>query len=170
MPTRAFLLSPDERALDAITQILSELEVSFELFHDPSTAAKRVSSQHFDLLFVDCDNEQHGSHVFASARKSDANQAPIAIAIVDGKNGVASAFRLGASLVLSKPVSMEQARGTVRNALAILRKAVPETKPMPAPQSAPASTAAAKVESTVAVSPTARVQPAPKPPSVAAPP
>jgi protein TonB len=51
------------------------------------------------------------------------NQSAISVAVVDGKNGVANAFRLGASLVLSKPISIEQARGTLRNALAMLRKA-----------------------------------------------
>jgi TonB family protein len=128
MPTRAFLLSHDEKALDAVTQILSELEVSFELFHEPSFAVKRVASHHFDMILMDCDNEQNATQVFTSAKNSGVNQSTISIAIVDGKNGVANAFRLGASLVLSKPVSIEQARGTVRNALAMVRKASPESK------------------------------------------
>ena len=133
MPTRAFLLSHDEKALDAVTQILSELEVSFELFHEPSFAVKRVASHHFDMILVDCDNEQNATQVFTSAKNSSVNQTTISIAIVDGKNGLANAFRLGASLVLSKPVSIEQARGTVRNALAMVRKASPEAKPMATP-------------------------------------
>src|ERR1700733_6045634 len=109
MPTRALFLSRDEKALDAISQVLSDLEVSFEFVQEPSFAAKRVSSHHFDMILVDCDNEQNATQVFASAKNSSVNQGTISVAVVEGKTGVANAFRLGASLVLSKPISMEQA-------------------------------------------------------------
>jgi TonB family protein len=136
MATRACFLSKDEKALDAVSQVLSDLEVSFESFQDSSFAVKRVAAQHFDMILVDCDNEQTATQVFASAKNSSINQSSISIAIVDGKSGVANAFRLGASLVLSKPISIEQARGTLRNALAMVRKTTPE-----APKSAPVSQA-----------------------------
>ncbi len=132
MPTRALFLSKDEKALDAVSQVLSDLEVSFELIQEASFAAKRVAGHHFDMILVDCDNEQSATQIFTSAKNSSLNQSTISVAVVDGKNGVANAFRLGASLVLSKPISMEQARGTLRNALAMLRKSSPE-----APKSAP---------------------------------
>ncbi len=126
MPTRALFLSKDEKALDAISQVLSDLDVSFELVQESSFAQKRIAAHHFDMLLVDCDNEQGATQIFASARNSSINQSTISVAVVEGKNGVANAFRLGASLVLSKPISMEQARGTLRNALAMVRKSSPE--------------------------------------------
>jgi TonB family protein len=128
MPTRAFLLCDDEKAVDAVTQILRELAISFEHFPEASLALKRLASQRVEAVLVDCDNETNAALVFDVVRKSGINQDCVTIAIVDGKAGVPKAFRLGASMVLTKPVSLEQARGTVRNALALHRKGSVEIK------------------------------------------
>lgn len=128
MATRAFLLCGDEKAVHAVTQILDELEVSFEHSSEPPFALKRLAAQHFDLLIVDCDNAQNATQVFNSARASNLNKNSIAIAIVEGKAGVPNAFRLGASLVLTKPVSLEQTRNTLRTGIGMTR--TPETKPV----------------------------------------
>jgi protein TonB len=133
MAIRAFLLCGDEKAVHAVTQMLDELEVSFEHSSEPPFALKRLSTQRFDLLIVDCDNVQNATQVFNSARASNLNKASIAIAIVEGKAGVPNAFRLGASLVLTKPVSLEQARNTLRTGIGMTRKDAPEVKaPVPA--------------------------------------
>jgi len=154
MATRALLLCGDEKAVLAITQILDELEISFEHSSEPPFALKRLATRHFDLLIVDCDNVQNATQVFNSARSSNLNKASIAIAIVEGKAGVPSAFRLGASLVLTKPVSLEQARNTLRTGVGMTRKDVPETKaPAPivsAPPAVPAAFTPAPAVSTPA--------------------
>jgi len=129
MATRAFLLCGDEKAVQAVTQILDELEVSFEHSSEPAFSLKRLATQRFDLLIVDCDNAQNATQVFNSARASNLNKASIAIAIVEGKAGVPNAFRLGASLVLTKPVSLEQVRNTLRTGIGMTRKDTPEAKP-----------------------------------------
>src|SRR6201987_2464504 len=148
MATRAFLLCGDEKAVQAVTQILDELEVSFEHSSEPAFSLKRLATQRFDLLIVDCDNVQNATQVFNSARASNLNKTSIAIAIVEGKAGVPNAFRLGASLVLTKPVSLEQARNTLRTGIGMTRKEAPEPKTpapipvIPAAQSIPAVFAA----------------------------
>jgi protein TonB len=138
MATRAFLLCGDEKAVHAVTQIMDELEVSFEHSSEPAFSLKRLASQKFDLLIVDCDNVQNATQVFNSARASNLNKNSIAIAIVEGKAGVPNAFRLGASLVLTKPVSLEQVRNTLRTGIGMTRKDGPEAKAI-----APLPTAAA---------------------------
>ena len=138
MVTRAFILCGDEKAVHAVTQILDELEVSFEHSSEPPFALKRLATQRFDLLIVDCDNAQNATQVFNSARASGLNKNSIAVAIVEGKAGVPNAFRLGASLVLTKPVSLEQARNTLRTGVGMTRKDLPEVKPLAA--ATPAST------------------------------
>jgi TonB family protein len=141
MATRAFLLCGDEKAVQAVTQILDELDVSFEHSSEPAFSLKRLATQRFDLLIVDCDNAQNATQVFNSARASHQNKTSIAIAIVEGKAGVPSAFRLGASLVLTKPVSLEQARNTLRTGIGMTRKEGQEVKPSsPAPVSTPSVT------------------------------
>ncbi len=129
MATRAFLLCGDEKAVQAVTQILDELEVSFEHSSEPAFSLKRLATQRFDLLIVDCDNAQNATQVFNSARASNQNKTSIAIAIVEGKAGVPNAFRLGASLVLTKPVSLEQARNTLRTGIGMTRKEGQDVKP-----------------------------------------
>jgi TonB family protein len=151
MAIRAFLLCADEKAVHAVTQILDELDVSFEHSSEPPFALKRLSTQRFDLLLVDCDNAQNATQVFNSARASNLNKTSIAIAIVEGKAGVPNAFRLGASLVLTKPVSLEQARNTLRTGIGMTRKDVPEVK---APVPAVPPVAAAPVSPLVPVTPT----------------
>jgi TonB family protein len=47
---------------------------------------------------------------------------PVPIAIVDGRAGLPTAFRLGAELILTKPVAKDQARSTIRTAVSRLRK------------------------------------------------
>jgi protein TonB len=128
MATRAFLLCGDEKAVHVVSQILDELEVSFEHSSEPAFSLKRLAAQKFDLLIVDCDNVQNATQVFNSARASNLNKTSIAIAIVEGKAGVPSAFRLGASLVLTKPVSLEQTRNTLRTGVGMTRKDTPEAK------------------------------------------
>jgi protein TonB len=174
MATRAFLLCGDEKAVQAVTQILDELEVSFEHSSEPAFSLKRLATQRFDLLIVDCDNAQNATQVFNSARASNFNKTSIAIAIVEGKAGVPNAFRLGASLVLTKPVSLEQARNTLRTGIGMTRKDAQEVKP-PAPAitlpGTPAIAAAAPAVSAPTPVPTvtsvATVQP-PRPPATPA--
>src|SRR5262249_3609856 len=140
MSTRAFLLCSDEKAVHAVTQILDELDVSFEHSGEPPFALKRLATQRFDLLIVDCDNAQNATQVFNSARASNLNKNSIAVAIVEGKAGVPNAFRLGASLVLTKPVSLEQARNTLRTGIGMTKKDATEAKPAAVPAVTPTPT------------------------------
>jgi protein TonB len=158
MATRALLLCGEEKAVRAVTQILDELEVSFEHSIESAFALKRLANQRFDLLIMDCDNVQSATQVFNSARASQLNKTAIAIAIVEGKAGVPNAFRLGASLVLTKPVSLEQARNTLRTGIGMTRKDAPEVKhsaSMTAAAGASASVTTTQVATGGITSPTA---------------
>ena len=79
-------------------------------------------AQRYDAIVVDCENEQNASLIFKSARNSSSNQSSLAIALVEGQAGVAKAYRIGANLVLTKPINVEQAKGTLRVARGLLRK------------------------------------------------
>src|SRR5438105_4944321 len=122
MAIRALVLSGDEKAVLAVTQILDELEIAFEHSTETTFGIKRLANQRFDLILIDCDNEQNATLIFNCIRGSALNKVVIAIAIVDGRGGVPTAFRLGASLVVTKAVALEQARSTLRTALGMLRK------------------------------------------------
>jgi TonB family protein len=144
MGYQALLFCPDEKTARTVTQVLSELEFSVESCIEPFAAVKKLMGQHFDAVVVDCDNEQNATLLFKSARNSSSNQTSLAVAVVEGQAGVAKAFRIGANLVLTKPINIEQAKGTLRVARGLLRKGDPARPAAPAPAPLPAKPIAAK--------------------------
>jgi protein TonB len=142
----ALLFCPEEKTARTVTQVLSELEFTIEACSEPFAAVKKLMGQHFDAVVVDCDNEQNATLLFKSARNSASNQTSLAVAVVEGQAGVAKAFRIGANLVLTKPINIEQAKGTLRVARGLLRKSEPAkagTSSL-APAASPAKAAAPK--------------------------
>jgi TonB family protein len=118
----ALLLSPDDQAVSAITGVLDEMSVSCERPLDGVSAAQKLNSQSFDLVLVDCENLPAAKLIFDVCRRGKNGNNPVPIAIVDGRAGLPTAFRLGAELILTKPVSKDQARTTIRTAVGRVRK------------------------------------------------
>jgi periplasmic protein TonB len=151
MGYQALLFCPDEKTARTVTQVLSELDFSVTPCTEPFAAVKKLMGERFDAVVVDCDNEQNATLLFKSARNAPNNQSSLAVAVVEGQAGVAKAFRIGANLVLTKPINVEQAKGTLRVARGLLRKnegtkpagvaATPAMKPIsPAPSPASSTT------------------------------
>jgi protein TonB len=122
MGYQALLFCPEEKLARVVSQVFSELDFTVEPVHEPFAAVKKLMTQRYDAIVVDCENEQNASLLFKSARNSSSNQSSLAIALVEGQAGVAKAYRIGANLVLTKPINVEQAKGTLRVARGLLRK------------------------------------------------
>jgi protein TonB len=123
MGYQALLFCPDEKTARTVTQVLSELDFTVVPCTEPFAAVKKLMGEHFDAVVVDCDNEQNATLLFKSARNTAQNQSlALAVAVVEGQAGVAKAFRIGANLALTKPINVEQAKGTLRVARGLLRK------------------------------------------------
>ncbi len=135
---RALLLSPDDQAVSAITGVLEEMSVSCERPLDGVSAAQKLNSDSFDLVLVDCENLPAAKLIFDVCRRGKNGHNPVPIAIVDGRAGLPTAFRLGAELILTKPVAKDQARTTIRTAVSRLRKDVPASESVPAQSAGPA--------------------------------
>src|ERR1700704_1598856 len=133
----ALLLSPDDQAVSAITGVLDEMSVSCERPLDGVSAAQKLNSQTFDLVLVDCENLPAAKLIFDVCRRGKNGNNPVPIAIVDGRAGLPTAFRLGAELILTKPVAKDQARTTIRAAVSRVRK---ETQTSESDPVQPAST------------------------------
>jgi periplasmic protein TonB len=148
MKYNALLFCPDEKTARVVTQVLNDLEFRVEPCNEPFAAVKRLMAEHFDAIVVDCDSEQNAALLFKSAHNSGSNQSSLAVAVVEGQAGVAKAFRIGANLVLTKPINVEQSKGTLRVARGLLRKtdaAKPTTAaPSVQPPSRPVTTINAK--------------------------
>src|SRR6185437_13763996 len=130
MSYRALLFCPDEAAARLVTQVLSELEFTVELSFEPFVTVQKLTTEAFDAVVVDCTNEENASLLFKGARNSSLNHSSLCVAVVEGQMGVAKAFRIGANLVLTKPINIEQSKGTLRVARGLLRKS--EAKPQAA--------------------------------------
>lgn len=153
MSYKSLLFCVDEKAARLVTQVLSELDFTVELATETYATAKRLAEEHFDALVVDCENEQDASVLFKAARNSAENHSSLSVAVVDGQAGVAKAFRIGANLVLTKPINVEQSKGTLRVARGLLKKN--QTKPAgSAANSAPASTFVSPSPKPVSAAPT----------------
>src|SRR6266568_7566334 len=122
MSYKALLFCPDEKIVRAVTQVLSELDFTVEPAADVFNTAKKLADEHFDALVVDSQNEKDASVLFKAARNSSVNHSSLYVAVVEGQAGVATAFRIGANLVLTKPINIEQSKGTLRVARGLLRK------------------------------------------------
>jgi periplasmic protein TonB len=141
MSYKALLFCPDEKTARVVTLVLSDLEFQVEPCNEPFAAVKKLMAEHYDAIVVDCENEQNAALLFKSAHNSGSNQASLAVAVVEGQSGVAKVFRIGANLVLTKPINVEQSKGTLRVARGLLRKsdttkpasAMPATPPSPRP-------------------------------------
>src|SRR5437016_2758935 len=118
----ALLLSPDDQAVSAITGVLEEMSVTCERPLDGVSAAQKLNSQTFDLVLVDCENLPAAKLIFDVCRRGKNGNNPVPIAIVDGRAGLPTAFRLGAELILTKPVAKDQARTTIRTAVSRIKK------------------------------------------------
>lgn len=121
----ALLLSPDDQAVSAITAVLEEMSVTCERPLDGVAAAKQLNSHNFDLVIVDCENLPAAKLIFDVCRRGTGGKSPIPIAIVNGRAGLPTAFRLGADLILTKPVAKDQARSTIRGAVNRVKKEQP---------------------------------------------
>jgi protein TonB len=121
----ALLLSPDDQAVSAITAVLEEMFVTCERPLDGVSAAQKLNSNTFDLVLVDCENLPAAKLIFDVCRRGKAGNNPVPIAIVDGRAGLPTAFRLGAELILTKPVAKDKARSTIRTAVSRVKKDEP---------------------------------------------
>ena len=157
MGYQALLFCPDEKLARVVSQVFAELDFSIEHVQEPFGAVKRLMAQRYDAVVVDCENETNAALLFKSARNSTFNQSSLAIALVEGQAGVAKAYRIGANLVLTKPINVEQAKGTLRVARGLLRKTAdaaaaanvnpPAAPAVPGPTTAPPAIVPAEVGS-----------------------
>ena len=122
MSYKALLFCPDDKAARLVTQVLQELDFTVELAAEPFATVKRLTDEQFHALVVDCENEQNASLLFKGARNSTLNHSSLYVAVVEGQAGVAKAFRIGANLVLTKPINIDQSKNTLRVARGLLRK------------------------------------------------
>ena len=122
MGLRALVLCADEKIVRVLRRVLSDLEIAIEHCTEPDGAIRKLTRQRFEAVIIDCTDLKAATSVLKSARSAPANKRAIAVAIMDGHNGLRSAFDMGAHFVLYKPVSNERAKSSFRAARALMKR------------------------------------------------
>jgi c-di-GMP-binding flagellar brake protein YcgR len=122
MSLKSLVLCSDEKIVRVLRRVLSDLEIAMEHCTEPDGAIHKLTRQRFESIIIDCTDLKVATSVLRSARSAPVNKRAIAVAIMDGHNGLRSAFDMGAHFVLYKPVSTERARTSFRAARALMKR------------------------------------------------
>lgn len=117
----SLLVCSDERALRVLSNVLSELEIDVEHCPDHASATKKLAQHSFEAVIVDCKDE-HGFALLGSVRSGKQNSKSMAIAIIEARTNLQTAFKLGANFVVFKPISTEKAKSSFRAARALMKR------------------------------------------------
>jgi DNA-binding response OmpR family regulator len=119
MTYRALLVTKDDQAAGVLAPVLqnSGLRVQCCGYSD---AVCLVTEQRFQAVLVDFDDPHSAALVLQNTTSVPDNR-PITVALLSDKNKVRNVFGAGASFVLYKPLSAEQAVTTLRAATALIR-------------------------------------------------
>src|SRR5713101_1828138 len=122
MSLQSLVLCFDEKIVRVLRRVLSDLEISVQHCTDADSAIRKLTRQRFEAVIVDCTDEEMASQVLKSARSAPCNKRAVAVAIIDAKTALRSAFELGAHFVLYKPLSSERAKASFRAARALMKR------------------------------------------------
>jgi TonB family protein len=121
MALRCLLFSSDEGAAEPIRQVLTGLGVEGEACPDGETAVERVTSESFQIVIIDWDQQPEAGFVLKAARERKASERPLTLAIVSDDVSVPKALQAGANSILRKPILISQVNDTLTTARDLLR-------------------------------------------------
>jgi len=121
MNLTSLLVCSDERALRILRNVLGELEIHVEHCADTVSAANKLAQHSFEAVIIDCHDERSFG-LLKSVRSGQQNRKSVAIAIIDARTNLQTAFKLGANFVVYKPISTEKAKSSFRAARALLKR------------------------------------------------
>jgi len=113
MNLESLLVCSDTRVLRVVSNVLGELEIHVEHCPDHASAAKRLAQSSFAAVIIDCKDE-HSFGLLTSIRSGQQNRKSMAIAIIDARTNLQTAFKLGANFVVYKPISTEKVKSSFR--------------------------------------------------------
>ena len=142
MPLRCLLFSSNEEIVQPIWQALADLGIEGEYCPSAVDAVERVTTQMFQIVITDWDDQPEAAFLLKTARDQKAAHRPLSLAIVSDDAKLPEALKAGANSVLLKPIRLEQVRDTLSTACELLRSKQPITAAPAAIDSAPPATPA----------------------------
>jgi TonB family protein len=133
MPLRCLLFSSHEEMVQPIWQVLADLGIEGEYCQSAVDAVEKVTTQVFQIVITDWDDQPEAGFLLKTARELKAAQRPLTLAIVSDGAKLPEALQAGANSVLVKPIRTEQVRDTMSTACELLRAKQPPGTLQPAP-------------------------------------
>jgi CheY-like chemotaxis protein len=124
MTLSALLVCVDEASAQLLQRALEELHIGIESCPDFVRAGIRLAQERFDLVILDGKSIRQVISLLRETRQSRENDATLAVAVLQGQEGIREIFSLGANFILYKPVAYDRALSSLRAA----RAAVPREK------------------------------------------
>lgn len=152
MALRCLLFSSDEATVQVIRQILTDLGVDAEHCENPVDAVERVTTQLFQIVITDWQDQPEAAFLLKTARDLKASARPLTLAIV-GEESRPHALQAGANSVLLKPIRAEQARDTLNTACELLRSKSHASAPAQSPTTLPSTPIASSASAAAAAAP-----------------
>ena len=121
MALRCLLFSSDEGTAPPICQALAGLGIEAEYCPAAVEAVAKVTTQAFQIVIVDWDNQPEAGLLLNTARERKAAERPLTLAIVSNDASVSQALQAGANSILRKPIQPNQIRETLTTARDLLR-------------------------------------------------
>ena len=81
MSPQTLVVSSDAKTLDVLTQIFDGFAVAFEHCHELAVVSKKLATQHYEAILVDCDDLQNAGIIFNTIRESESNRNSMTVAI-----------------------------------------------------------------------------------------
>jgi protein TonB len=138
-----------------IWQVLTDLGIEGEYCRNAVDAVERVTTQLFQIVITDWEDQPEAAFLLKTARDLKAAQRPLTLAIVSDDARLPEALQAGANSVLVKPIRAEQVRDTMSTACELLRSKMLPSAPQaaaPAVQPEAPETAVLAAAATAAVS------------------
>ena len=137
MPLRCLVFSSNEEMVEPIWQVLTDLGIEGEYCQSAVDAVERVTTQLFQIVITDWEDQPEAAFLLKTARDLKAAQRPLILAIVGGESKLPEALQAGANSVLVKPIRAEQVRDTMSTACELLRSKFQPSPKLIAPVALP---------------------------------
>lgn len=121
MALRCFVFTSDEGTAALIRQILADLGVETDPCPDAVVAAEKITSQNFQIVIIDWDQQPEAALLLTTARERKASERALTLAIVSDDQYVPVVLQAGANSILRKPIILNHAKDTLTTARDLLR-------------------------------------------------
>jgi CheY-like chemotaxis protein len=121
MTFQSLLVCKDEQTTDVLTSVLAGFGLGVQCCGYPD-ALCRVTEQKFDAVIVDYDDPHSAALVLQNVYQASGSNNTVTVALLNDKTKVRNVFGAGANFVLYKPISQQQAEGSLRAAIAMMKR------------------------------------------------